>query len=57
MALAIGAYGHLVKPVGGNEPRIIVASSLRRRELELARRRHVDDLEAIRAAHPDSSDV
>jgi len=37
-ALAIGAHGYVVKPVGGNEARIIVASSLRQRELELARR-------------------
>jgi putative two-component system response regulator len=45
-ALAIGADGYLVKPVGGNEARIIVASSLRRRELELSRRRYVDELES-----------
>jgi putative two-component system response regulator len=45
-ALAIGAHGYLVKPVGGNEARIIVASSLRHRELELARRRYVDELES-----------
>ncbi len=45
-ALAIGAHGYLVKPVGGNEARIIVASSLRRRELELARRHYVEELES-----------
>jgi putative two-component system response regulator len=45
-ALAIGADGYLVKPVGGNEARIIVSSSLRRRELELARRHYVEELES-----------
>jgi putative two-component system response regulator len=45
-ALALGAHGYLVKPVGGNEARIIVASSLRQRELELARRHYVDELES-----------
>jgi putative two-component system response regulator len=45
-ALAIGAHGYLVKPVGGNEARIIVASSLRHRALELARRRYVEELES-----------
>jgi putative two-component system response regulator len=45
-ALAIGAHGYLVKPVGGNEARIIVASSLRHRELELARRHYVEELES-----------
>jgi putative two-component system response regulator len=45
-ALAIGAHGYLVKPVGGNEARILVASSLRRRELELARRHYVEELES-----------
>jgi putative two-component system response regulator len=45
-ALAIGADGYLVKPVGGNEARIIVSTSLRRRELELARRHYVEELES-----------
>jgi len=45
-ALAIGAYGYLVKPMGGNEALISVSSSLRRRELELARRQHVAELES-----------
>ena len=45
-ALAIGAYGYLVKPMGGNEALINVSSSLRRRELELARREHVAELES-----------
>ncbi len=45
-ALAIGAHGYLVKPVGGNEARIIVATSLRHRELELARRHYVEELES-----------
>jgi putative two-component system response regulator len=45
-ALEIGAYGYLVKPVGGNEALINVSSNLRRRELELARRQHVEELES-----------
>jgi putative two-component system response regulator len=45
-ALAIGAHGYMVKPVGGNEARILVASSLRRRELELGRRQYVEELES-----------
>lgn len=45
-ALAIGAHGYLVKPVGANEARIIVAASLRHRELELARRHYVEELES-----------
>ena len=44
-ALAIGAYGYMVKPVGRNEARILVAASLRHRELELARRQYVEELE------------
>src|SRR5438874_3775905 len=34
-ALAIGAYGYLVKPIEPNEILINVASGLRRRELEI----------------------
>ena len=45
-ALAIGAHGYMVKPVGGNEARILVAASLRHRELELARRQYVEELES-----------
>lgn len=45
-ALAIGAYGYMVKPIGGNETRIMVAASLRHRELELARRHYVEELES-----------
>jgi putative two-component system response regulator len=45
-ALAIGAHGYLVKPIGGNEARIVVASSLRHRELDLARRLYVEELES-----------
>jgi putative two-component system response regulator len=45
-ALEIGAYGYLVKPVGGNEALINVSSNLRRRELELARLQHVEELES-----------
>jgi putative two-component system response regulator len=44
-ALAIGAHGYMVKPVGGNEARILVAASLRHRDLELARRHYVEELE------------
>jgi putative two-component system response regulator len=45
-SLTIGAYGYLVKPVGGNEALINVSSNLRRRELELARRQYVEELES-----------
>ena len=45
-ALRIGAHGYLVKPVGGNEARILVATSLRHRDLELARRHYVEELES-----------
>lgn len=45
-ALAIGAHGYMVKPIGGNEARIVVASSLRHRELDLARRLYVEELES-----------
>lgn len=45
-ALAIGAFGYLVKPVGGNEALINVSSNLRRRELELSRRHYVEELES-----------
>ncbi len=45
-ALAIGAFGYLVKPVVGTEALINVASSLRRRELELSRREYVEELES-----------
>lgn len=45
-ALEIGAFGYLVKPVGGNEALINVSSNLRRRELELSRRQYVEELES-----------
>jgi putative two-component system response regulator len=45
-ALAVGAHGYMVKPVGRNEARILVATSLRHRELELARRQYVVELES-----------
>jgi putative two-component system response regulator len=45
-ALAIGAYAYLVKPLEPNEVLINVASALRRRELELARRGYVKELES-----------
>ncbi|HUZ83006.1 MAG TPA: response regulator, partial [Gaiellaceae bacterium] len=44
-ALAIGAYGYVVKPVSPNEIQISAATALRRRELELARRDYVHELE------------
>jgi putative two-component system response regulator len=44
-ALAIGAYGYLVKPIGANTLLISVASALRRRDLEIARRAYVTELE------------
>lgn len=44
-ALEVGAFGYLVKPVGGNEALINVSSNLRRRELELSRRQYVHELE------------
>lgn len=45
-ALEMGAYGYLVKPTRPNEVLINVVSGLKRRELELARRQHVRELEA-----------
>ncbi|HET6869870.1 MAG TPA: HD domain-containing phosphohydrolase, partial [Solirubrobacteraceae bacterium] len=45
-ALGFGAYGYLVKPVERNEVLINVASGLRRRELELAQRTYVAELES-----------
>ena len=45
-ALAIGAYGYLVKPIEPNEILINVASGLRRRELEIGRRQYVSELES-----------
>lgn len=44
-ALATGAYSYLVKPLGPNEILINAASALRRRELELAQRGYVQELE------------
>lgn len=44
-ALAIGAYAYLVKPLGPNEVLINVASALRRRDLELAHREYLRELE------------
>lgn len=45
-AFSIGAFGYLVKPVGGNEALINVSSNLRRRELEQSRRQYVEELES-----------
>lgn len=44
-ALAVGAYAYLVKPLGPNEVLINVASALRRRDLELAHREYLRELE------------
>lgn len=44
-ALTLGAYGYLVKPVRNSEVIIGVASALRRRELERARRDYINELE------------
>jgi putative two-component system response regulator len=45
-AMAMGAYGYLVKPIGSNEALISVDSALRRRDLERAHRSHLDELES-----------
>ena len=45
-AMAMGAYGYLVKPIGANEALISVDSALRRRDLERAHRSHLDELES-----------
>jgi diguanylate cyclase (GGDEF)-like protein/PAS domain S-box-containing protein len=44
-ALELGVFGYLVKPFQLNELRIAVMNALRRRELEMARRRHLTSLE------------
>jgi putative two-component system response regulator len=44
-ALATGAYTYLVKPLGPNEILINTSSALRRRELELAQRGYLQELE------------
>jgi putative two-component system response regulator len=45
LAFEIGAFGYVVKPFDTNELLINLASALRRRDLELARRDHVSALE------------
>jgi putative two-component system response regulator len=45
-AIAMGAAGYLLKPFVPNEILINVASGLRRRDLERARRSHLEELEA-----------
>lgn len=45
VALEQGAYGYILKPFKTNEILIQVANALRRRELEIARRVHVRELE------------
>jgi putative two-component system response regulator len=45
-AMTMGAFGYLVKPFLPNEVLITVDSGLRRRDLEKARRTHLDELES-----------
>jgi putative two-component system response regulator len=45
-AMTIGAVGYLVKPLWPNEVLINVDLGLRRRELEISHRSHLDELEA-----------
>ncbi len=44
-ALAIGAYGYLIKPFSLNQLMIQVSNALRRRELEIENRRYLQNLE------------
>ncbi|MBC8433169.1 MAG: PAS domain S-box protein [Desulfobacterales bacterium] len=44
-ALEAGVYGYIVKPFAANQILISVVNALRRRELEMARRDHLKDLE------------
>ncbi len=46
-AVEAGAYGYIIKPFVPNEIVIGVAGALRRRELEIANRRHQEELEAL----------
>lgn len=46
-ALAVGAYGYLIKPFRQTELRINVANALRRRELEIENQAHRDRLEEM----------
>jgi putative two-component system response regulator len=46
-ALTLGAYGYIIKPFTPNELLIGVANALRRRTLELERRRRHEELERI----------
>lgn len=45
--LEIGAYGYVIKPFEKNELIINVTNALRRRELEIAYRRHNEELETL----------
>ena len=45
IAQEIGVYGYVIKPFESNQILIIVANALRRRELEMARRAYLKDLE------------
>jgi DNA-binding NarL/FixJ family response regulator len=44
-AFAVGAFGYVVKPFGANELLVNLSCAVRRRDLELARRQHVRELE------------
>ena len=46
-ALALGAYGYVIKPFTHNEVLIAVANALRRRGLEIENRAHREDLEGL----------
>jgi putative two-component system response regulator len=45
--LAMGAYGYVIKPFERNALIINIVNALRRRELEIASRRHSEELEAL----------
>lgn len=46
-ALALGAYGYIIKPFRSTEVLIGVSNALRRRHLELENKRHRDELEEM----------
>jgi DNA-binding NarL/FixJ family response regulator len=48
-AFALGAFGYVIKPFGANELLVNLSCAVRRRDLELARRLHVRELEATLA--------
>jgi len=45
--LAMGAYGYVIKPFERNALIINISNALRRRELEIASKRHSEELEAL----------